>query len=66
MDEQPSLLREIGRVALLTKIFAAFSPVIALSAWLSFHHPLVGIAALCSFVLLAAIVFAGWQNYKSN
>ena len=67
MEEQPSLLGEIGKFAwLLAKVLAAVSAVLALLAWLILRHPVVGIVAFYGLLLAALILFAGWQNYKSE
>jgi hypothetical protein len=52
MEEQPSLWREIGKVAwFFAKILAVGSVVVALFAWLIFYHdPVAGmIAVYCLF-----------------
>ena len=43
MEEQPSLWREIGKVAwFVAKILAVLSVVVALFAVLIFYHPVAG------------------------
>jgi hypothetical protein len=67
MDEQPSLRREIGKVAwLFAKVIGVVAIVTALFAWLIYHHPVAGMIAFCCVVFGAQIAFLGWQNYKSK
>ena len=65
MEEGPSLLREIGKVAwFFTKVITATCTVAALFAWLIAYHPPLGMIAFYALVIVALIVYLGWQNYK--
>jgi hypothetical protein len=67
MEGQPSLMREIGKVAwFFVKALAAMSAVVALLVWMSSRHPILGIIAFYCIVFAALIVYLGWQNYKSK
>ena len=63
--KQPSLSREIGKLAwLFTKLLAVGAVVIGLVGFLFQHHPIVGIWVLCGLACVAQILYFGWQNYK--
>jgi hypothetical protein len=65
MEEQPSLVREIGKVAwFFAKALAVIAVVVALFVWLFARHPVAGMIAFYCFIFVAMIVFYGWQNYK--
>ena len=65
MEERPSLLREIGKVAwFFARVSGAICAVVALYYWLIVYHQLLGIIVFYCLALMALIVFLGWQNYK--
>jgi hypothetical protein len=65
MEERPSLMREIGKVAwLFSKVIAVTSAVVASFVWLTLNDPLLGMIALYSSFFAPLIVFLGWQNYR--
>jgi len=62
--EEPSLFREIGHVAwVVTKVLVAIASVIALFLLLFQHHLFIGLSVFWSLVVIAQIVYAGWQSY---
>jgi hypothetical protein len=68
MEERPSLIREIGKVAWLSSkvvaVTCAVVAVVASFAWLISIHPLFGMIAFSFSLFAAQIVFLGWQNYR--
>jgi len=62
--EEPSLFREIAQMAwLLTRVLVAIASVIALFVLLVQHNLAIGLLAFWSLVVIAQIVYAGWQSY---
>jgi hypothetical protein len=67
MEEEPSLIREIGKVAwFFAKLIAATCIVVAPIVWLIVYHPVLGMIALYALIFAALIVFLGWQSYQSK
>ena len=65
--EEPSLLREIGKVAwFMTKLIVALVSVVGFFALLFRRHPLLGYGVFWGLVFVGQIIFYGWMNYKKN
>ena len=63
--KEPSLLREIGRVAwYITKALVPMVVLTGLLFYLLRNHPVIAMWAWCGLLLVSQIVYYGWQDYK--
>jgi type VI protein secretion system component VasK len=63
--KEPSLSREIGRVAwLMAKLLVSLALLIGLLYFLLPSHPIIAAWILSGLMVAGQIVFYGWQNYK--
>jgi hypothetical protein len=65
--EEPSLIREIGKVAwFMLRIVTGLSAVAVLLAVAFQHNLWLGTVLFCTLILSGQCILTGWMNYKSK
>jgi type VI protein secretion system component VasK len=63
--EEPSLVREIGKLGwLVTKVLLALGIVVCSFVWLFQHNPFVGYCIFFAVMIVGQIIFFGWHTYQ--
>jgi hypothetical protein len=64
LQEKPSLIKEIAKVAwLMAKVLGCYALFIIVPFSLFRRNPIVGYVIFCSLLFVGAIVFLGWESY---
>jgi len=65
--EEPSLAREIGKVAwLVAKVMGGGAALFGAVFFVFRDHPLIGISVLYGLIIAGMIVYVGWWTYNSK